>query len=264
MFSRKKPPPLTLEQQRKLASGLTSDERKKEREEKYGSNAETLRKLANCVGEGCLKLGDKANDAMVALNPLLEEGSEKLTECMGYTGEKYKKCAASVKETAQNAAEVARDTARNMAVRTQEAMIRELPDSYQGIINASRRDSDARQKFDKSQEELDKQFPEFQLFVTTTGRTYTFFVHGYYDILDIKTLLQNKEVFNFNSFLFNGQTYNVEQNLRRTLSELNINSNNQTITIMSGGMKKTKKRRKSTTTKRRKMVRRRKGTKRRV
>ena len=76
--------------------------------------------------------------------------------------------------------------------------------------------------------------------------------------------MNNQKVFDFNSFLLNGQTYKVDKNLGRTLSELNINRDNQTITIMSGGMKKTKKRRKSTTTKRRKMVRRRKGTKRRV
>jgi hypothetical protein len=283
MFSRfttTKKPPLTREEQLKAQRNLasiksrTEEETQKDRDKKYGKiPGRFFKTVGDCVGEGCglLQYGkdEYLKPHLDKLGPygdaVWDRIDDDTAECMKYTGKTYVACVERVKETAQNAAEVAQDTARNMAVRTQEAMIRTLPNDVQSKIHTTRRDSDARQQHNKSQEELDKQFPEFQLFVITTGgRTYTLLVHGYDSIRNIRTLLEDKEVKNFNSFLFNGNTYNVNENLLTKLSNLKINSDNQTITIMSGGMKKTKKRRKSTTTKRRKMVRRRKGTKRRV
>jgi len=279
MFSRKKPPPLTREEQlkaqRNLASIKSRTEKKtqEDRDEKYGKNpGRFFKTVGDCVGEGCGAYSDLRAEYVEPhldtlsryLGKTKEDIGEKMAECVEYTGDEYDECAASVKETAQNAAGAAGEVARDTAVRAHAAMIRLLPDYVQSNIHRTRQKDNERQQHNKSQEELDKQFPEFQLFVRTTGRNYALLVHGYYDISDIRTLLKNKEVFDFNSFLFNGQTYNVDQNLATKLSNLKINSDNQTITIMSGGMKKTKKRRKSTTTKRRKMVRRRKGTKRRV
>ena len=266
MFSRKKPP-LTREEQlqaqRKLALPLTPEEREKAREKKYGSASKVSKQIGKCVGEGCVALGERANDAMVALNPLLEEGSEKLTECMEYTGDTYNACAARVKKTAQNAAEAAGDVARNTAVGAHAAMIRTLPPSVQTNINVSKRLDAEKKKFDNEIRKRDKQYPEFQLFVTTAdGKTQALLVHGYHNIYDIKIMLQDRGVYIFNLFKVNGNTYTVDNNSDKTLSDLDINQDNQTI-IISGGTKKTKKRRKSTTTKRRKMVRRRKGTKKR-
>ena len=266
------PKKLTLEEQRYKASilGRTEEETQEERYKKYGEFGETFKQAGNCFGKSCEAYRDlKAEYVDPHLVPVYENAKDvinkNMAECTEYTGDTLEACAARVKETARNAAEATGNVARNTAVAAHTAMERFYPQSF----HVNRRKLSEQQQLTDAQNERDKQDKEFQLFVknNTTGKTYTLDVHGYYDINNINSLLENKDEYNFKSFNVNnnGPTYSVDNNLNKTLTELNINENNRNITFYArGGTKKTKKRRKSTTTKRRKVVRRRKGTKRRV
>ena len=259
------PKKLTLEEQRKLASPTEEDTQKK-RDKKYGEIGDTFKNIGKCVGDSCGMYRDlRAEYVDPHLVPVYENAKEvinkNMAKCGKQTGDGLEKCVASVKETAQNAAEAAGDVARNTAVAAHAAMEERFLPQW---VHANRRNTKDKQEYTDAQMERDKQYPEFQLFVTTAdGKTQALLVHGYHNIYDIKIMLQDRGVYIFNLFKVNGNTYKVDNNSAKTLSQLNLNKDNQTI-IISGGTKKTKKRRKSTTTKRRKMVRRRKGTKRRV
>ena len=275
MYSRfipKKQQKLTLEEQRYKASilGRTEEQKEKERNETYGpKTGKTFKDIGNCVGKMCGALkyakAEYVDPHLDTLSRYLgeykEDIGEKMAECVEYTGDEYDECAASVKETVRNAAEAAGD----VAVKAHAAMEERFLPQW---VHAKRRKTLDEQKHTDAQNERDKQYPVFQLFVWFPGkRRYTLEVQGNQNIFDIKQKLRDvgEGEYNFNSFIFKERKYNVDADLENTtLLDLHIKQDNEII-ITSGGMKKTKKRRKSTTTtKRRKIIRRRKGTKRRV